>query len=357
MRTVHVVSGRQLTPQHLSAWSRVQQGNTDLDSPFYTPDLTKLVASVRDDVEVAIMDEDGESVGFFPFQRSPGGRARPVVGRLTEFHGPITRADLDWNPLDLIRQAGLRAWYFDHLPATRPAYATHSWNFIHSPFANLQGGFGPYEAGLKQRGGLVSQIRRKERKLSREVAPVRFELHTADENVFKNLLAWKAIQYEQVGKIQIFNYPWTVQLLDSIRRYQSEGFAGILSALYTGDQLAAVHLGIRSRDALHIWFPSYNRALEQYSPGLILLLHLVEGAADSGIRRIDFGPGEERYKQEFKSGDTRLLIGGVDLTPGRTALRKSWYSINQWVHRSRYREYLEVPLNVTRRYRQWLAFR
>jgi CelD/BcsL family acetyltransferase involved in cellulose biosynthesis len=97
--------------------------------------------------------------------------------------------------------------------------------------------------------------------------------------------------------------------------------------------------------------------LEQYSPGLILLLLLAKGAAKTGIRRIDFAPGEERYKQEFKSGDTRLLIGGVDLNPGRTALRRGWSSINQWVQRSRYREYLDIPLNATRRYRQWLAFR
>jgi CelD/BcsL family acetyltransferase involved in cellulose biosynthesis len=131
----------------------------------------------------------------------------------------------------------------------------------------------------------------------------------------------------------------------------------VLSALYAGRQLAAVHLGIRNRHALHIWFPTYNRALEQYSPGLILLLHLLAGAAGAGVRRVDFGPGEERYKQEFKSGDTRLLIGGVDLNPGRTALRRGWYSIKQWVDRSRYREYLEAPFKVARRYRQQLAFR
>jgi CelD/BcsL family acetyltransferase involved in cellulose biosynthesis len=357
MRTVHVVPGRQLTNDHRLVWSGLQASNPNLDSPFYTPDLTQVVARIRDDVEVAVMEEDGETVGFFPFQRSRDGRARPVVGRLTEFHGPITRTDLDWHPLDLIRRARLRAWYFDHLPEAQPGYVDHSWNYILSPFADVQDGFDAYEDTLRQRGGLVSQIRRKERKLAREVGPVRFEMHTTDREAFRSLLVWKAIQYERVGKIQVFNYPWTVQVLDSIRQYQSDRFAGVMSALYAGDQLAAVHLGIRNRHALHIWFPTYNRTLEQYSPGLILLLHLVAGAAGAGVRRVDFGPGEERYKQEFKSGDTRLLIGGVDLNPGRTALRRGWYSIKQWVHRSRYREYLEVPLNATRRYRQRLAFR
>jgi CelD/BcsL family acetyltransferase involved in cellulose biosynthesis len=148
-----------------------------------------------------------------------------------------------------------------------------------------------------------------------------------------------------------------VQLLGRIRRHESEEFAGVMSALYAGDRLAAVHLGIRTSQVLHIWFPTYSRDLEQYSPGLILLARLAQQAAARGITRIDFGPGEERYKQQFKSGDTSLLIGGVDLRPGGTSLRRAWHSLNAWVRRSRYREYLEAPINATRRYRQWLAFR
>ena len=356
MRTVQVAPAHHITADQQSTWARLQASNPYLDSAFYAPDLTQLVASVRDDVEVAVMMEDGEAVGFFPFLRAPGGRARPVVGRLTEFHGPITRPDLDWDPSDMVRRGGLRAWYFDHLPAV-PAYVSHSWSSVVSPYADLREGFGEYEGALRHRGGAISQIRRKERKLSREVGPVRFEMHTADDDAFKKLLAWKTVQYEQIGKLPIFNYPWVVQLLDAIRRYQSDRFAGVMSALYAGDQLAAVHLGLQTSRTLHIWFPTYNRALEQYSPGLILLLHIAEQSAAGGIQRIDFGPGEERYKQEFKSGDTGLLIGGVDLSVGRMSLRKSWYAMNQWVRRSRYREYLEIPLNATRRYRQWLAFR
>ena len=130
-----------------------------------------------------------------------------------------------------------------------------------------------------------------------------------------------------------------------------------MSALYAGGELAAVHLGIRTSQTLHIWFPTYTRTLEQYSPGLILLLHLAEQAAADGIRRIDFGTGDERYKQQFKSGDIPLLIGGIDFRIGCASVRRGWYSVNQWVRRSAYRDYLEIPINATRRYRQRLAFR
>jgi CelD/BcsL family acetyltransferase involved in cellulose biosynthesis len=90
---------------------------------------------------------------------------------------------------------------------------------------------------------------------------------------------------------------------------------------------------------------------------MILLLHLAEQAAVDGIRRIDFGTGDERYKQQFKSGDIPLLVGGVDFRVACASIRRGWHSVNQWVRRSPYREYLEIPINATRKYRQRLAFR
>jgi CelD/BcsL family acetyltransferase involved in cellulose biosynthesis len=228
---------------------------------------------------------------------------------------------------------------------------------VPSPYIDLRHGFAQYETQVHQRGRTIEQIHRKERKLAREVGPVRFELHTADERVFRTLLQWKDEQHRQRGQVQIFAYPWIAALLERVRCHWSDRMKGTVSALWAGDQLAAAQLGLRSPRALHVWFPTYNRAFEHYSPGLIMLLRLAEHAAANGITRVDLGTGEERYKQQLKSGDTLLLVGGVDFRIGRASLRRNWYALNQWVRRSQYREYLEIPLNSTRRYRQWLGFR
>jgi len=357
MRAVQVLRPRDLHDDHWTAWAALRAANSHFDSAFYAPDLAWLVSAVRNDVEVAVMTDGGEPVGFFPFLRSPHGVARPIAGRLTEFQGPITRAGLEWDLADLLAKMRLRAWYFDHLPPAQVGYVAHGWSTVASPYADLARGFEAYEVELRQRGQTVCQIRRKERKLAREVGPVRFEMHTPDKHVFDFLLAWKSDQYERTRRLQIFNYPWTVRLLDAVRRQRNDRFAGVMSALWAGHELAAVHLGIRTSEVLHIWFPTYTRALEQYSPGLILLMHLAERAAADGIRRIDFGSGDERYKQQLKSGDIPLLIGAVDFRLARASVRRGWHSVNQWVRRSPYREYLEIPINATRRYRQHLAFR
>lgn len=356
MDRVQTLPARGLSSDLRSAWIDLQAHSPQFDSAFYSPDFTELVGAVRDDVEVGVMYEGDRVVGFFPFLRSPGRTARAVAGRLTELQGPVCRRDSSWDPSDLVRMCGLRAWYFDHLPHSL-AVETCTWGTIASPYVDLTQGYARYESMLHHRGRTIEQIHRKERKLAREVGPLRFEMHTGDAAAFTTLLAWKTEQYQRMGHLPIFKYRWVVELLERISRHSTPQLQGVLSTLHAGDHLAAIHLGLRSSQVLHVWFPSYNRALSHHSPGLILMLHLAEQAAAGGIERIDLGTGDERYKQQLKTGDTPLLVGGVDVRFGRAELRRSWHRLNQWIRRSQYREYLEIPLNSTRRYRQWLGFR
>ena len=67
MRTVQILLARELTEQQQIIWADLQASNPAVDSAFYTPDFARLVASVRSDAAVAVMGEDGETVGFFPF--------------------------------------------------------------------------------------------------------------------------------------------------------------------------------------------------------------------------------------------------------------------------------------------------
>ena len=75
----------------MDAWSQIQRDNEELASPYFRPEFTQAVASVRGDVEVAVLEDHGEIVGFFPYQRGRGGVARPVGGRLSDFQGVVAR--------------------------------------------------------------------------------------------------------------------------------------------------------------------------------------------------------------------------------------------------------------------------
>lgn len=306
---------------------------------------------------MGVMVEAGVPVGFFPFQRS-GAMARGVGGRLCEFQGIIAGSDLGLNPVDLVRGCGLRGWHFDHLVTPRVAFDPHQWGLSDSPYIDLSGGFDAYFAARRRAGSAqIVQVSRKARKIEREVGPLRFEFHTDDRRALAALLAWKTQQHERTKRIPVFRFDWIVRVLERIWATGSLGFSRILSALYAGDRLIAVHLGMRSDKVLHWWFPAFDRDYAKYSPGSILLVELAKVARDRGLSRIDLGKGEERYKRSFMTGATPLGEGLVHRHSEIRVLRQKWCETKRWLRASPGRARLEAPLRPFRWAREFLILR
>ena len=96
-------------------------------------------------------------------------------------------------------------------------------------------------------------------------------------------------------------------------RVECAGFAGTCSVLRAGDEIVAVHAGMRSRSVLHWWFPTYDPRYAAYSPGILLLLRIAAAAAALGIGKIDLGKGDARYKRSLMTGAAPLREGCVEL--------------------------------------------
>ena len=58
---------------------------------------------------------------------------------------------------------------------------------------------------------------------------------------------------------------------------------------------------MRCRNVLHLWFPTYDEELGKYSPGNIYFVEQAAAAEQLGIRRIDLGGGNERFKASLRS--------------------------------------------------------
>ena len=135
-----------LTPEHLAAWADIQRADAALDSPYFRPEFTQAVAAVRGDVEVGVLEEGGEPVGFFPFQRGRRNVARPVGGMMSDFHGVVVRQGVAWDPRQLLRGCGLSAWHFDHLIAAQEPFRPHHWSVAPSPYIDLSQGWEGYRS-------------------------------------------------------------------------------------------------------------------------------------------------------------------------------------------------------------------
>lgn len=355
---VRLVSPRELSAAELSAWSDIQQANDALDSPFLRPEFTQAVDAVRSDVEVGILENDGRPIGFFPFQRCGENAAQAVGGRLSDLQAVIVAEETHWSALELLRGCGLRTWYFDHLIQSQQPLQQFHWNQVESPCLDLRDGFLAYCEHLRsQRSQQLPQIMRKTRKLQREVGAVRLVVHSEEDLPVNSLFQWKSEQYRRTGRLDIFRYGWVVELLHRIRSMRTNGLRGMLSTLYAGNRIAAVHLGISSGRVLHWWFPAYNQELARYSPGLILLLELAKASESLGIKRIDLGKGDERYKASLRNNAILLAEGAVDLRPVPRVVWRKWHGLKRRIRTSRYEAALDWPLHVTRRLRQWMAFK
>lgn len=166
------------------------------------------------------------------------------------------------------------------------------------------------------------------------------------------LIGWKREHLRRQGCVDTFRLRWVAPLLRRVATKQTAHFAGVLSALYAGETLVAVHLGVRSGPELCSWVPAYDAAFAKYSPGVILHLELAKAAAGEGIRRIDLGRGENPMKLGLKSGASPVAVGSVERRPLGAVWAAGWYGARALAHAS---PLCRAPLRAFRRVRAMLA--
>ena len=350
---IQVVPATDLSQEHVAAWDRLQQSDPTTVHPFFRPEFTGLAALECPGVEVAVLKQAGEYVGFFPYQREPKGIGRAVAWQMSDMHGVVLRPGASVDAKVLLRGAGLRAWHFDHVPAGQETFQRFFRCVDDSYYMDVSRGYDHYHRERRRAGAsLISQASRKSRKLAREVGRLRFELHGADARLIEALVGWKRDQLRRQGGVDTFRLPWVAPLLGRVAAQQSSLFAGVLSALYAGETLVAVHLGVRSGPELCSWVPAYNAAFAKYSPGVILHLELAKSAPGEGIKRIDLGRGENPMKLGLKSGASPVAIGSVERRPLGAVWTAGWYGARALAHAS---PLCRAPLRAFRRVRAMLA--
>jgi CelD/BcsL family acetyltransferase involved in cellulose biosynthesis/trans-aconitate methyltransferase len=310
--TCEVTELASLGPAELACWDDIRRTTPGLESPFFTYEFCALVASVRSDARVGVLADSRSLAGFFPFQRDKTGHARPVGGKLSDYHGVIANPDLRWDARELLRAMHLRSYSFDHLACPGEVFGPYVRKLDASPFLDLSSGFSGYRQGARAaRLGGPKEAEMKLRRLERRVGRVNFVFHQPQPSALDTLVLWKSRQYRQTTGFDPLSLRWVIDVVERVHATQTPTFAGVLSCLYVDGRLIATHLGLRAGSTLHSWIPAYDSDFAAYSPGLVLLLALAEAAAANGIRRLDLGKGPESYKRRFTSESTPVAIGSV----------------------------------------------
>ncbi|MER7207602.1 GNAT family N-acetyltransferase [Streptosporangium sp. NPDC000239] len=307
-----VVRPGDLGESEISRWRELQGADPSLDNPFLSVEFALAMGRLRDYVRVAVIQDGGRTVGFFPYERHNFGIGKPLGGFLTTCHGLISVPDLVLDAKQLLRACKLSVFDFDHLVAGQPTFAEHQSDVRPAPVMDLSSGFDSYIDQVKQNSPKnYKTVRYKERKLGREQGEIRFEWDSTDPATLRTLLNWKSDQYRRTGRVDRFAQPWIVRLLDEMHAMRSESFSGVLTMFYAGDTPVAGHFGLRTAHTLVGWFPAYDTEYARYSPGITHHLHMAEHAAGSGLRQVDMGKGGREYKSWLKSGDLYVAEGRV----------------------------------------------
>lgn len=342
-----------LSEAEWSLWAELQESTAVYESPYFRPEFTRCVAAVRSDVEIGLLREGGETVGFFPFQRGKLNLGKPIGGKLSDYHGPIVRSGTKLDPLAILEQCQLASWDFDHLVCASEGFEPFTTLKARSPRLDLDDGFEAYLQGRREaRSDSIHRQGQKTRKMAREVGALEFTFDADDAEAYALLSQWKSEQLVRSKLTDVFAFSWIGRLLNDLRQQRGEKFSAPLTVLRAGDKVAGVCLSLVSRGVMHSWFTAYNPELSSYSPGMTLFVSLAEQARQFGIRTIDLGRGEERYKWSLASSSMELSEGTVSRPSMGTLLRDTWRTTRDLVAKS--------PLSGTtallKPVREWIAY-
>lgn len=358
MLQYRLVRYSELSSREIALWDRLQRGHVEFESPYFRPEFTQAVAAVRDDVEVAVIEELGKPVGFFPFQRGTMNLGKPVAGKLNDFHGVIVPRGFRVDARQLVEACRLASWDYEHFVGDQPSFESFNSGQQPAPYLDMPDGFAAYCEERKASGTeMVRKTQSRERKFEREVGPLRFELDTQRREALDTLIAWKVAQFQRTEYMNLFDYPWTENLLRKISNNGTDGLSALLSVLWSGDRPIAISYMLRSHAIAHCWFIAYDTELSTYSPGMIMMLRMAEQAAETGVKRIHLGTGDQRFKQSLGSGHVTVTSGTIDSPRVSTIARDAWRWGRHTVRTTPWLAFLRETKNLLQPLRSWLAFK
>ena len=328
---ISVIRPRELGPGEIATWHSMQHKTQSLASPFLCPEFTMAVDRFHPDARVAVLADGPDIIGFFPFQRRRLGVGVPIGTPTNEGQGLIHAPGVEWDPRQLLRACRLSVWQFDYLVKGQQPFERYVTAVAPSPVIDLTAGFAAYMEKLKvQSPQFCKDLARKARKLEREAGQLRFMTDSRDLADLRTLMRWKSEQYRRTGRIDVFDRPWIVDLIDYLLSTHTDQFGGLLSVLYAGETPVAAHFGLRSGHVLAHCYPAYDIRYSKQSPGLIHHLRMAEETAALGVHMIDMGTGPERYKQTLKSYDLFVAEGMAARGPLHTAAHRARIGAVRW---------------------------
>lgn len=320
----------QMSESDWAAWTRMRASNPQLKSPYFHPDYTRLLSELRPDVRIVYeYDEDGCPMAFLPIQ---GRRfARPVGAPMSDYQAIITD-DANVTYDSLLSQTDIGAYHYSCAADPQKLRRTQILSTAQTAAIDIATTADDWRA---QRDGSyrrhLKSNRRRTRKAEEAFGPKRIQTFSRDIDVYTTLIKWKREKFSQTGKYDVLSAGWTEDLIRQLwERAPNSDLRCDMHALYFGDRLAAIDLGLSDGDIFHSWMVAYDDDLAEYGPGIQLLEGLIDATPETGYKRIDMGEGLDGYKRHYASASTDVVAGFVPFAGAAGRLSRIYAATERW---------------------------
>lgn len=346
----NVLLPSKLSDAQIEAWNAIIDREPALRSPFLSPNYIQALEAFCPRVRVAVLEDADGRTGFFPFE-AKGSYGHPLGMKLADFQGVVAPSELAWTERDLLDASGMSVISFDHLLGTQASRFQGECLLAESPRIDLSKGFDHYFEDRKACGSTwLTKVDQKHRKLLRDHPSLEFQWNDPGDDAFELMLTWKTEQRRRTNTFNILDVPWVPKFLGALRKSADPTLSCVFSTMRIEGKVVAVHFGLRGKERLHYWFPSYSQEFSNYSTGLILLAQVAREAPAHGICQIDLGKGDDPYKSKFATDFEQVATVFADRSALRRALRESIYRLGRWMKNSPFRDHLR---NARQFFQRW----
>ncbi|MFF9220550.1 GNAT family N-acetyltransferase [Streptomyces viridosporus] len=322
---VRVLRPEELGEGERERWRELRAATDAPRSPFMEPEFTVAVGRLRPRAGVAVLYDGAEPAGFLPYERGAWGQGRAIGLGVSDCQGAVLGPGHGLETGELLRACSVSSFVFDNLEAGQALFVPYAAEEHATYVIDVEKGYETYASVLRaQSPKFLKTTLAKERRLGRQVGPLRFVFDERDPAALRTLMDWKSAQYRRTGRRDRFAREWIARLVGRLAETRAPQCAGTLSVLYAGGRPVAAHFGLRSASVLACWFPAYDPQFAKYSPGLVLHLRMAEAAAAEGIGLLDMGRGPAEYKDSLKTGELAVYEGAAT-RPG-TGAALHWLS-------------------------------
>jgi len=304
-----------LSETDAAVWRRACERQSVTRSPYLGPDWPRRVAEVegpdRRMGQVLVIRRGGEAVGFGS-ARVAGRVGLPLGAPFNDYQGLVLAPDVEVSDPALCQALGVERLDFTATPAALPGLSQAIRSREPAFAIDLTQGF---EAYARDRGEAGSQIVRecasRRRGLDRAHGGVKFQAASKDCRDLAQLIGWKRQQCQATGQMDVLAPDWTRDLIERLVLIPDTHLKALMFTLHVGGTLAAAHLALATPRRLHAWIIGYDASFGRYSPGNVLMMDVVQWAADQGYDSLDLGPGDVPFKRRFANRITEVGSGFV----------------------------------------------